>query len=358
MSFLRINKLLRHITTQRSVDKFPLLANDIEIMEESDTKRTIFVLNNSISKSILLSDSGEEYNFLSRAMTVYGIHEFPILSRLTSTLPIFLDSESHFITRKKYIELITRYSPVSTQLFQDKLKCLFRDFECKDYVDVTYWASLLSSAAIEALFKPIIPSDLDFCFEPTELDLVDFFNPFPTKAALKNTENMLQKYDSLINLGSSSEGILCMSMLTMGYMPLKALFASLLNDFISNGFKLSGLTAYNVLPTNFVIRQLSSDFDLNFTSLKMKEHSFSFRTGDIVYVFLADGGGCPFNVKTSMPWGFGKHACPGKRISEKFLKLLSYELQLQFKTNPTWARKQFNYATIASNKSTAFLLYD
>ena len=357
MSFLRINKLLKYATSQRNADRFPPIENDFEIIEESNTHRCIFVFNHSLSKTVLRHESTEVYDFLYDSLNFYGIDDFPVLKRLCSSLPIFLKLEKHSAVRKKYDKLISRSIPRCVQLFKERLKSIFLTLEDVDEIDVNYWASLLASSAMETLCTAIFPANLKFCFEPAELESIDFFNTFPTKTLLNNSENLLQKYDSFFNFDSSPEGVIAASIVTMGYMPLKALFATLMNDFISDGFKLTSLSAYNVVPTNFVMRRISSSFELNYTSFNNQYLPFSFRAGDIAYVFLANGGGCPFSNKTSIPWGFGKHTCPGKTISEQFLKMLSSELQLLFSSNSTSIEKNIKYANIENRKSTAFLRY-
>lgn len=356
MIFLQINKILKFITAQRLQTSFGSELDDIKIIESPEGKRVIFIFNSSLANALLKSKQTAVYNFLSQPITLYGQHNFPILSELSSVFPIFIDGKAHSSVRRQFNKILVECQSDSLDLFKTNLKKVLNNTIKNDPIEVNHLASLISKSAMESILQSIFPSrsfiDPDFDYEK-----VDFFNTFPSKAALLKTEQGLQKFCAKIQFDSDIKSTLALSIATMGYLPLKGMLATYLNAFIKNPIETNELCFNNVVPTHFVMRQVLKDCCFEFITHDRKNSATDFRANDVAYIFLADGAGCPFTSLNTLPWGAGKHICPGKSFSEHILRITSDEIKQTATFNPNFFHKSIKLAEISRDKSSAFLRY-
>jgi cytochrome P450 len=73
----------------------------------------------------------------------------------------------------------------------------------------------------------------------------------------------------------------------------------------------SGLDAYAIVPTNFVMRACVGADTLGGEAVE---------PGDVVYLFLGSASGCPFSRLTSLPFGAGSHYCSGAALTRVMMK--------------------------------------
>lgn len=67
---------------------------------------------------------------------------------------------------------------------------------------------------------------------------------------------------------------------------------------------------YGMAPTIFVARRAAVDVLLEETQIQ---------AGDSVHVFLSEFRGCPFRPGTTLPFGYGRHICPGRSLSRQIM---------------------------------------
>ena len=65
-----------------------------------------------------------------------------------------------------------------------------------------------------------------------------------------------------------------------------------------------------MIPTNVVAREAARDSELD---------GIRIRKGDKLYVMLFESTGCPFSGAGTLPFGHGKHLCPGAGLSRLIL---------------------------------------
>lgn len=356
MSFLSVQKILKLVTTQRLESSFFPTLNDFEVVDVSTDKRVIFIFNYSLAKALLRSKHAGTYDFLSTPLNLYGRDNFPILKMLSSLFPIFLDGQNHSVVREQYNQALAKVQGASLEHFSKELKAIIRQKFKADCININSVASDVSKAAMESILRLIPSEEIKLSYD-FDYENMDFFNTLPTKSVLAKTESELQNFCSNMQLKTDTTGILALSIVTMGYLPLKAMVAAYLNKFISNPEALSNFEFQNVVPTNFVMREALKDFSINYRAFNKKISSLDLFANDVTYIFLGEGSGCPFSYLNSLPFGAGRHTCPGKGVSQRFLKIISNEFTSYASLNPGLSDKQIIPASILRHRSSAFLSY-
>ena len=356
MIFLQINKILKLITAQRLQTSYISGLDDLNIIESPEGTRTIFVLNSSLAKALLKSKQIAVYNFLSQTIDLYGQQHLPILKNISSVFPIFLDGKAHSGIRRSFNKMLLECQGDSLKLFKANLRDILKINIKNEIIEVNSLASLISKAAMESILQSISPERL--FFDPGfDYEKVDFFNTFPTKSAVHKTEKALRSFCKNMQFDSDIKTVLALSIATMGYMPLKGMLAAYLNEFMQNPNEISELSFSNVVPTNFVMRKVLKDCCFKFIDRGGDNSSITFFSNDVVYIFLGDGTSCPFTSLNTLPFGAGKHICPGKSISEEFLRITSDEIKQHATLNSTLFHERVKRAEVYREKSSAFLRY-
>jgi hypothetical protein len=177
--------------------------------------------------------------------------------------------------------------------------------------------TLVFSRAISAITgKPVELSVRD-------LFAIDFFRPFPTLSSLAGCDESIDRCCRSIDIESLDEEdqAAVLSLLVMGVSPMHALLTTLVNVYATarrEGLAAdeaakhtSGLDAYAIVPTNFVMRACVDADTLGGEAVK---------PGDVVYLFLGSASGCPFSRLTSLPFGAGSHYCSGAALTQLMMK--------------------------------------
>ena len=102
---------------------------------------------------------------------------------------------------------------------------------------------------------------------------------------------------------------------------------------------------FKMIPVNYVAREAARDADLD---------GINIRKGDKLYVMLFESTGCPFSDAATLPFGHGKHLCPGADLSRLILRQSMQAAQTI--AAEQWA--QLRPSTIQIGRASAFLAYE
>lgn len=205
----------------------------------------------------------------------------------------------------------------------------------------------------DTIFSRTLGSQISI--ESELLFAADIFTPSPRLkrniVKLNNLlDNFLKNYVPASYRENHINQLAVLSMFLMASKPvtngLTCLFNHLLNDDISpTGCNENWFSTYSMAPTIFVARRVAANCFLG--DVEIKKH-------DIVYVFLTEFSGCPFTSSNVLPFGFGKHLCPGLNLSKIIM-----DTTLNFaKVRRNTLRDHLVPAELVQGLPTAFLVYD
>lgn len=321
MQYLKsLNKILK-ITGNRDENSFPI--NDLsyeQIKFEDFHQRYIYDIE--ISKKILSSQNHISLKFYEKILTDtrYGA-----LKKVSNRLLLFQEDKHH--------------DSLKRQLFQE-LKILEKHIKSNYDFKSSFDKALLNNPKstfefceiyINQLFNKILNFYLQTKIDIKEISKIDFFNSFPKHSTLNNLNIYCEEILGILNSNNSLTGVkkqLILVLFLMGWDPLIASTIALINNLKKNleetNFNYSlalertqKINFSNILPVNFTMRKcISSEEIIDIT----------FNKGDISYLFLGTSK-CPFSKATSIPFGFGKHKCPGEKLSLSIFNLTMKSLQ-------------------------------
>jgi cytochrome P450 len=134
----------------------------------------------------------------------------------------------------------------------------------------------------------------------------------------------------------------------MGSTPLLANLTALFNTLIqppAAGIDPETFIGFDTIPTNFLAREAMEDDQLAGRQI---------RRGDNLYLMLFESSGCPFRRAVGLPFGHGRHRCPGAELSRVLMRqCLDAVVQI-----PATAWASLTPSTLQAGRGSAFLVFE
>lgn len=235
--------------------------------------------------------------------------------------PEFLNGEEHRHRSDITKKIIDRYYQACLCVSRSDLQ---RELEGWTAARANYSSSDLSKAILAIYFTRagrIFHQNQHFQFSSFHItEKYGFFSAAPRVSRLirLNTDISSHLEDAHLQTASEEETFLLLLLRIMGSAPLNSTLISSLNFLLERRKyghedstlpnELRGKLPFaRFLPTRFSLRRLTEDIQIE---------GYRFYVNDVIYVYLADAGGCPIKKVQALPFGFGRHFCPGHKVSE------------------------------------------
>jgi len=265
MNYLQLLDTIRSVTGRRRFDRFPAIQPPVTVFRrDGDGPTTFMVVDAGQAKAVLQSPRYRQFDFLEQILTIATPDRTGWIRRLCDIGLIMVDGPEHERRRISMQRSLDRcVTGVRAIPPDDMLAVVEKALAAEPCTSATVAArlvTLLFSKAIAAITgKPVeLPV--------RDLFAIDFFRPFPTLSSLAGCDESIDRCCRSIDIESLDEGdqAAVLSLLVMGVSPMHALLTTLVNVYATarrEGLaaeeavkRTSGLDAYAIVPTNFVMR--------------------------------------------------------------------------------------------------------
>ena len=351
VDYLRLIQVFTESTGSRLIFSAPVVNEPLVSIPLGDgSQRAHFIYDLSLSRRVLRdADIFIQDHFLDRLLSDCEPDKVKWVQLFVECSPEFLDGPQHTAARALFKRQIDRFvATVSDKSAQEISSVILSELESHKAT-----ALGIAKSIIRLRFKQILENELG-CSVTIDDDLL--FGPeiFTPSVRIKSSVYKLnESTDSFINTfvdpGKSNDTAFVLSILSLFYMastPILASCTALLNS-IANENRLQDdvFVDFEMIPTNYVAREASSDVDLLGTKV---------RSGDKLYVMLFESTGCPFSKEKCLPFGYGKHLCPGAALS----KLIIRQCLEAISDIPSENWRSLNPSSIQQGRGSAFLAYE
>ena len=264
--------------------------------------------------------------------------------------PEFLDGTSHTATRKLFKTSIDRYVSIASSKDSSDIKTLVLQELGKGNCSALSVAKSIVRLRFTQILEVVLDGPVsiadDLLFGP------EIFTPsIRIKSSVFKLNNSTDQF--IINYIPSprqDDEAFILPILSLFYMASTPILASLTALFNSKTQQADASNAnifsdFKMIPVNYVAREAARDADLD---------GINIRKGDKLYVMLFESTGCPFSDAATLPFGHGKHLCPGADFSRLILRQSMQAAQTI--AAEQWA--QLRPSTIQIGRASAFLAYE
>ena len=323
MSFLDRIKLIRQVNNGQHYDWIGSHDQAVTFFDEKCVRFAI-VTEIRIARRLLEHPACLAINALQDFLPADSEVGLEYIHRFLRLSPEFLNGEEHRDRSEITKAIINRYYKACLDVSQGVLQ---RELEAWSESHVNYSASDLSKAILAIYFTQagrIFHRNEMFRFKPSHVpENYGFFSAAPrvSKLISFNTDISSHLHEAHLQEASEEETFLLLLLRIMGSAPLNGTLISSLNFLLERRMEgrqdgslpgeLRGKLPFSrFLPTRFTVRRVMEDIQVD---------EYNFRSNDVVYVYLADAGGGPIRQVQALPFGFGRHFCPGHKVSELVL---------------------------------------
>jgi hypothetical protein len=320
MSFLDRIKLIRQVTNGQHYDWIGNHGLAVTFFDEKHVRFAI-ITETRIAKKLLDHPACWAINHLQSFLPADSEEGLEHIHRFLKLSPEFLNGEDHRKRSEITKTIIDRYYQACLQVNPSDL---LRDLETWTATHSSYSASDLSKAILSIYFTQagkIFHQNQNFQFRSSHItEKFGFFSAAPRVSRLMSFNKDISSHlqEAHLEHASEEETFLLLLLRIMGSAPLNSTLISSLNFLLErqqNGHEDSTLPSElrgklpfaRFLPTRFSLRRLTEDIEID---------GHEFHANDVVYVYLAEAGGCPIKKVQALPFGFGRHFCPGHKVSE------------------------------------------
>lgn len=351
VDYLRLIQVFAESTGARQIFSAPVVNEPLVSIPLGDGSQSAhFIYDLSLSKRILRdADLFVQDHFLDRLLSDCEPDKVNWVRLFVERSPEFLDGTQHIAARISFKRQIDRFvATVSEKSAHEISSIILSELESQKTT-----ALGIAKSIIRLRFRQILENELG-CRIIMDDDLL--FGPeiFTPSIRIKSSVYRLNKstddfINSFVDPGKCNDTAYILSILSLFYMastPILASCTALLNS-IANGERLQDkvFIDFEMIPTNYVAREASSDVDLLGTNV---------RRGDKLYVMLFESSGCPFSKEKSLPFGYGKHLCPGAALS----KLIISQCLAAISDLPSEKWRSLHPSSIQQGRGSAFLAYE
>lgn len=329
MSFLERISLIRRLTNGQDYDYIGSSGKKEIYHFDEKNSRFAIIANVELAKKVLSSNNIEAINHLSSFIREEDKKDLYYILLFLHLSPEFSTTFEHNNKSNRTKKILKRFIAAC-----QKVEVLTLANNVKQKIDKLNTFSTLKLANIYlseylTMAGKIYFMNDNFIFSEEHItEKYGFFNAIPRIARLKAFNSDIEEHISnckLINI-EEDDIFLILLLRIMGSAPLSGTITAQFNDLVDKIstygnlntdpdllFLQKNLYFNSFLPTRFVLRRVSADTIIQ---------SFEFQEDDILFVYLATTEGCPLRQLKNIPFGFGAHACPGRKISELILKTI------------------------------------
>jgi hypothetical protein len=351
VDYLRLIQVFAESTGARKIFSAPVVNKPLVSIPLGDGRQSAhFIYDISLSKRVLRdSDIFIQDHFLDRLLSDCDPDKVNWVQLFVESSPEFLDGPQHTTARALFKRQIDRFvATVSEKSAQEISSIILCELESQQATSLG-----IAKSIIRLRFKQILENELN-CSVTVDDDLL--FGPeiFTPSVRIKSsvyklnwtTDNFI---NSFVDPDKRNDTAFILSILSLFYMastPILASCTALLNSLV-NEERIQGevFVDFEMVPTNYVAREASSDVDLLGTKV---------RSGDKLYIMLFESSGCPFSKEKSLPFGYGKHLCPGAALS----KLIIGQCLAAISDIPSEKWRALSPSSIQQGRGSAFLAYE
>ena len=321
MSFLDRIKLIRQVKNGQYYDWIGSHDHAVSFFDEKYVRFAI-VTETKIARKLLEHPACWAINHLHSFLPADSEAGLEHIHRFLRLSPEFLNGEEHRDRSEITKTIIDRYYQACLGVSHDELQRKLEEWTARhaNY----YSASDLSKAILAIYFTQagrIFHRNEQFQFRSSHItEKFGFFSAAPRVSRLIsfNTDINSHLDEAYLQEASEEETFLLLLLRIMGSGPLNSTLISSLNFLLERRkeghedstlpSELRGKLSFaRFLPTRLSLRRLTEDIQID---------GYEFHSNDVVYVYLADSGGCPIKMVQALPFGFGRHFCPGHKVSE------------------------------------------
>jgi hypothetical protein len=352
LEYLRFIQMFAEATGSRELFSAPAVSKSIRSFPIAENKQTAhFVYDVSVAKQVLCnSDIYLQDHFLDWLLMDCEIEKVRWLKLFVEKSPEFLDGISHTASRKLFAASIESFVAIASSQESDDIKALIlmgMDNENSSAMSVAKAiVRLRFTQILEDILKTNISIDDDLLFGG------DIFAPSIRMKSivyrLNSSTNQFIKNYVPSHLSQNDSFILpILSLFYMASAPILASLVSFLNSRIESrgSSNADTFTDFEMVPTNFVAREAARDAELD---------GIRISKGDKLYVMLFESTGCPFSDAGKLPFGHGKHFCPGADLSRLILRQSTQAAE----TIAVEQWSQLRPSSILKGRASVFLTYE
>lgn len=358
MDYLKRIRQIAALAGVRNDTTAPLIEQPIISLELGETNsKAHYVHSNREVKAVLKDcESFVQDRFLDELLTTCEPNQVNWIKFFIDLSPEFNDSKDHAASRNGLVtelDIIMKHaSPITADTLVAASDALLKE----STTGARPTSSQLARRIVKLYFEKMFTGTFGRQTSVSE-DLLfaeDLFTPsLRLKRSLLKVNRLLDEFFCshvpAPYLEDELKRLTILSMFLMATRPLANGITCLLNHLLIETSPTSGspdhwFSNFLMSPTIFVARRASKDCQLGNTQIKRD---------DRVYIFLTEFSGCPFTSENTLPFGFGKHLCPGLKMSRMIMDTtLNYA-----KSNQGILRNQFTPSELVAGLPTAFLVY-
>ncbi|MDM7954284.1 MAG: hypothetical protein QUV07_13865 [Cyanobium sp. CZS 25K] len=316
--YLRLIQVFAQSTGSRQLFSAPAVDRPIVSFPLGDGEHMAhFVYDVSMSKRVL-SESIHfvQDHFLDRLLADCDPIRVRWVQLFVEQSPDFLDGPSHTRMRKVFKASIDRYAAsVSGRPVEEIADVMARGLETPGVTALAMAKSILRmrfAQILQAELKREIVLDDALLFGP-EIFTHSIRIKTSIYALNEATDRFVQEFVAPDQQLDSDFMLPLLSLFYMASTPILASCVAILNQAPAAEGRCGGddFINFKMAPTNYVVREAARDVDLLGTPISK---------GDKLYVMLFASTGCPFTAEQTLPFGHGKHLCPGADLSQLIVR--------------------------------------
>lgn len=318
MFYLALINQFKKISGSRQEHEAPPIPNKYFKLSDQG-KQYYYIVDPSLTRTVLEDPTTYKQDiFLSRIVYENSNQEKSNLKwtrYFVDNSPEFKDGSDHKATKQRLARTLENIH----SSWKDNISLNQSEF-IDMYADTSIRSALQVSREVVRFYLRKIFSQIlarDIVVSDAVLDAPDIFTP--TIKIKSNLELLNQAVDEFFD-GNQIEAeklspeilLALLSFIYMSVRPLTACLTTLFNELIREKCIRSAeyYSGFGMVPTFFVAREATKDALLD---------DLAILKGVKLYLYLYDSTGCPFS-KMSLPFGRGKHICPGTLASKLIVK--------------------------------------
>jgi hypothetical protein len=324
MDFLRRVGQIAALAGQRLAFSAPAIQQQlISVNLPTQRRKAHYVLSMPLARAVLKDDVRfPQERFLTDLLASCVPEQVRWIQFFVDHSPEFTDGAAQLASRRQLIRELAGYEREAKSVTATSIAEVFAGMTEKANGNEGISSFQLARAITCLYLNTMLSRRFGAAVAPSE-DLVfadDIFTPsLRAKQSLVRLNQLLDDFLTASVPSSILEDearlTTLLSLFLMATTPLAAGLTCLFNQLLdSTGGDAEPTEAmfleYGMAPTIFVARQAAVDVQLEETQIQ---------AGDSVYVFLSEFRGCPFRPGSTLPFGYGRHICPGRGLASQIM---------------------------------------
>lgn len=265
--------------------------------------------------------------------------------------PEYLDGERHVLARRSVSNALERFVSAAAERPLSELTDLLH----RGLATAGTTALSLARSIVRLRFEQILEPELG---QPVALPDALLFGPdiftpsVRIRASVQRVDAICDRFlQEVLPPARRNDPAVVVPILTlfiMGSTPLLANITALFNALIHTpaaGIDAETFLGFGTIPTNVVAREAVEDEQLAGRAIQR---------GDSLYLMLFESSGCPFRRGLGLPFGHGRHRCPGAELS----RLLMRQCLAAAAEIPATAWAGLSPSTLQTGRASAFLVFE